>query len=148
MPKTEHWVLRLLKKTKFDGDCWIFTGALTNGYGKIYGPNKKYHRNHRLSYETFVGEIPKGLVIDHICRNTACFNPKHLRPLTDKENILIGIGPTAVNAKKTRCRNGHKFTKANTYRYGPKNNYRGCKICRVQTTRIWRSKNKYKEVME
>jgi hypothetical protein len=33
---------------------------------------------HRVSYEHYVGPIPKGLEIDHLCRVRHCVNPAHL----------------------------------------------------------------------
>lgn len=42
---------------------------------------------HRLVYEAFKGEIPKGLEIDHIDRNKHNNNPDNLRVVTRLENI-------------------------------------------------------------
>jgi hypothetical protein len=66
--------------------CWFWTKAVNaDGYGVI-GVNRKKLLAHRVSYEAFVGPIPDGLTIDHLCRNLACVNPAHLDPVTQKEN--------------------------------------------------------------
>lgn len=70
--------------------CWNWTGAiLKTGYGAMswLGKNKPAHR---IAYEQFVGPIPDGLVLDHLCRNTRCVNPDHLEPVTSTENIRRG----------------------------------------------------------
>lgn len=64
---------------------------------------------HRVSYQEFNGPILPGLVIDHLCRNKKCVNPKHLEAITSGENVLRGVGPTAMNARKTHCMRGHKL---------------------------------------
>lgn len=51
-----------------ENGCWNWQGTIKpNGYG--YRSNKIVHR---LSYKLFVGPIPEGLHIDHLCRNRAC----------------------------------------------------------------------------
>ena len=82
------------------------------GYGQVAHEGKQ-HLVHRLAYETFVGEIPKGMHTDHLCRNVACFNTAHLEVVTSRENILRGIGPSAVNAAKTHCKHGHPLSGEN-----------------------------------
>lgn len=87
--------------------CWIWTSNKSQkGYGIISIMGKK-HRAHRVSYLEAYGTIPEGLVLDHTCRNRLCCNPKHLRAVTSKENILCGEGLAAMNAKKTHCKRGH-----------------------------------------
>jgi hypothetical protein len=90
------------------GGCWPWLGTRPNGYGMVDvdGPMRKAHR---VLYELVVGPVPGGLVLDHLCRNRACVNPDHLEPVTQRENALRGIGPTAENARKRRCLHGHPF---------------------------------------
>lgn len=90
--------------------CWLWRGNLgASGYGrfKFVGGEAKAHR---VSYELSVGPIPEGLVLDHLCRNTWCVNPRHLEPVTNRENTLRGIGAPAVNARKTHCNEGHPLS--------------------------------------
>lgn len=85
-------------------ECWDDDqGWLThNGYRMVWFEGGK-RIAHRLSYEHFVGPIPDGLVIDHLCRNRACWNPLHMEAVTNEENILRGESPPAKNARKKVC---------------------------------------------
>lgn len=104
---------RLWAKVDASGNCWIWKGCTSRGYGRIrlLGKNKLVHR---LTYEEAYGPIADGLVVDHICRNRACARPEHLRAVTQQVNILVGIGACAMNARKTSCKRGHAFTPENT----------------------------------
>lgn len=111
--------------------CWLWDGTLNNhGYGQMTVPGRRTRSAHRVSYETFVGPIPDGLVIDHICRTRHCVNPKHLRTVTQRENVMaspVAIG--ALNAAKTHCPSGHPYNEANTYVYVKPNTV--CRVCRT-----------------
>ena len=71
------------EKTELSSDgCLIWTGHKDRyGYGwvRIVG---KYKRAHRAAYEFENGQIPDGLVIDHMCHVRACVNHEHLRLVT------------------------------------------------------------------
>src|SRR5437879_4825500 len=96
-------------------DCWFWPKSKTKaGYGQVRFNGKNVYV-HRLFYKAFVGEILKGLELDHLCRKRHCFNPKHLQPVTSRENSLRGNGIPAINSKKIRCKYGHSFTKDNIY---------------------------------
>lgn len=72
-----------------DDGCWLWSGQLTNGARGGYGRFVFKHRRtvaHRVSYELFVGAVPEGLELDHLCRVRRCVNPAHLEPVTRAEN--------------------------------------------------------------
>jgi hypothetical protein len=83
----ERWESRVHRTF---GGCWEWTGAKDrDGYGTMHHRNRPY-RAHRFAYEQFVGPIPDGLVIDHLCTNRGCVNPEHLEPVTNAVNIKRG----------------------------------------------------------
>lgn len=90
--------------------CWMWMAAIHwTGYG--VGKDGLAHRH---SYEAFVGPIPSGLQIDHLCRNRWCVNPAHLEAVTQKVNIMRGHGFGAKNARRTHCPRGHPYSDTNT----------------------------------
>ncbi len=108
--------------------CWIWNRSLvTNGYAAFWDGG--IVTGHRWSYENFIGPIPAGLQLDHLCRVRSCVNPDHLEPVTLAENVLRGVGVSAVNARKTHCQNNHPFDTANTY-IGS-NGSRVCRPCKA-----------------
>ncbi len=95
--------------------CWEWTGSrLWNGYGRLQARGETVLA-HRAAYEEWVGPIPEGMNIDHLCRNRGCINPSHLDACTPQENTRRSpLSPAALNAKKTHCKRGHEFTPDNT----------------------------------
>lgn len=72
-------------------DCWLWTGALTTGYGRFHvAVGVPLVLAHRFAYEALVGRIPRGLDLDHLCRVRACVNPAHLEPVTRRNNLMRG----------------------------------------------------------
>ncbi len=129
--------------TKFvvnSNGCWEWKRGLgAGGYGQFY--DGKVRRAHRHSYEYFKGKIPKGLVLDHLCRVRNCINPEHLEIVTSKENILRGIGISALNKKKKICKRGHKFIGKNVIYY-KKDGKRECRKCKKILGKEYRAKVK------
>lgn len=120
---------RLMRRREIDPEtkCWNWTGYVgAEGYGQIRLPDGPTSREtHRVAYEVLVGPIPSGLVLDHLCRNRACFNPEHLEPVTNRVNILRGEGKSAINARKSHCERGHELTPENVY------TNRGARVCKT-----------------
>jgi hypothetical protein len=109
---SERLKRRLVAKVQADENgCWIWQAQRDpDGYGRIQVGTRNALA-HRISC---VGPLT-GDELDHMCRVRACVNPAHLRPLSKRENILIGVGPSAINARKTHCVRGHPFDEQNTY---------------------------------
>lgn len=77
-------------------ECWPWQGSMcATGYGS--------GSPHRATYRLFVGPIPSGLVLDHVCHTVdlecsggtdcphrRCVNPGHLEPVTRSENSRRG----------------------------------------------------------
>ncbi len=82
--------------------CHLWTGALNSaGYGSI-GVGSRGHSTaivraaHRIGYLLAHGSCPAGMVLDHLCRVTACVNPAHLEPVTVRENVVRGYASRRV----------------------------------------------------
>jgi hypothetical protein len=122
-----------------ENGCWEWTASKRNGYGQFGVREGHIPPAHRYAYEYLVGPIPEGMVIDHLCRNPACVNPAHLEPVTSVENVMRGVSPRAVNARKGFCDSGHSFDEANTY-VDPRGR-RQCRACRRAATIAYNQKN-------
>lgn len=111
--------------------CWRWTASrYRNGYGQFDGGVA-----HRFSYELHHGPIPDGLVIDHLCGQRYCVNPKHLELVTHAVNTqrgysrnISGTHRRDLMAKRTHCKHGHQMTEPNTY--VTKQGWRQCRTCR------------------
>lgn len=145
----------MTKIRKTDSSCWEWIGGRDrDGYGifSIHVPGKTRHKTvlaHRFAYQTFIGLIPDGLVIDHLCRNPACVNPTHLEPVSNRENLIRGIiarvGSFTVRRPnktdgKTHCKHGHKYNAVNTY-VDPRG-FRDCRLCKSDRSRAIRARRR------
>jgi hypothetical protein len=120
---------RFWPKVDKSGDCWLWTATTSaDGYGRINISGKMVYV-HRIAYEEFVGPIPDGLCLDHLCRQRNCLNPEHLEAVPMRVNLMRGDGHTARNAAKEVCDNGHPYTPENTYIH-PASGWRQCRECR------------------
>ena len=113
--------------------CWLWTGAKTiKGYG-IVSRKGRLAKVHRVAYALIKGEIPEGLVIDHLCRVRLCVNPDHLEAVTTQENTKRSLKST-----KTHCIRGHKLIGNNLITR--KDGSRRCRACNNERQREWKRK--------
>ncbi len=105
-----------------DSGCWLYRGYLTRGGYSLLRVDGVGRNRHVVSYETFVGPVPAGLQLDHLCRQPACFNPRHLEPVTPRENLLRSDAWSGVNSRKTHCPQDHAYDGVNSA---------GARICRT-----------------
>lgn len=118
---------------------WITTTNFGYGYYVLHQNGKFYNRRaHRMMYELVTG-VPLGtdnLILDHLCTNKACINPKHMELVTNAENVRRGLKTRGTTPKlpgmwtlRGHCKFGHKFTPENTLKRGVK---RYCRTCNPQ----------------
>lgn len=121
IPLIDRFVEKISEPDDAHNDCWIWKGSRTgSGYGQIW-VNRRMRTAHRVSHELFIGPIPDGCAVDHLCRNRLCVRPDHLQALDHYTNW------SQWNLSKTHCRNGHLYSGDNL-RFKPSGERR-CRIC-------------------
>ena len=111
--------------------CIPWIGYVTpDGYGRFRIDGEK-RGAHRVAYQLFVGPIPTGMEVDHLCFCRHCVNPEHLRILTPRDNKSRHNRRNAG----TTCRKGHAMTSENTiFR---KDGTRKCRECDKIRQKAW-----------
>jgi hypothetical protein len=107
--------------------CWLWMEKVRpDGYGRILVQGKRQIA-HRFSYATFVGEIPTGLTVDHVCHNSddscpggpclhrRCVNFTHLEAVEQVVNVMRGKSMPAFYGRQDACARGHLYTPENTH---------------------------------
>lgn len=138
-PKSDP-VARFWAKVDKTETCWLWTAAKSDtGYGSFRNDSVTYNA-HRLAYELLRGQVPSGLVLDHLCRVRHCVNPDHLEPVTERVNIVDrSMSPTAVSTRTNRCKRGHEFTPENTRWQNAEHTKKTCRTCSVMRERLRRA---------
>lgn len=137
---------RFWPKVRPTGFCWEWTGGKNaSGYGMFGIPKRDGTTDwtkvsaHRYAYQSLVGPISEGLVVDHLCRNRGCVNPDHLEPVTQQENTLRSPLPTACTSKKKACAQGHLLSGDNVK---ISRGQRVCVECARRRGREWARKSR------
>lgn len=138
------WQVRIWRFIEFGGEvrpgvtssCWQWGSSVdpVTGYGSLSVPGdsgrNRTQAAHRMMWQLINGPIPKGLLLDHVCRNRACVNVHHLRLVTPYMNTVHNSGSdAALLSRQTHCKRGHEFTPENTY-YNAGTTHRQCRECR------------------
>ena len=152
-PTIEDIQTRILSRISVDDNaCWNWTGAHNStGYGYwSEGLHKPSWRIHRLIWALVHNEdMPRSKsakeVIDHICNNRSCLNPKHLQKITQQQNLRRYAGKDGTHIGYHV--GNHTMTDEDirlTYKKHPSGFISESKICRrcqnlhAQNHRLWR----------
>lgn len=128
--------------------CWTWTAAThPDGYGSFWAG--RLLGAHRVAWTIFNGPIPGELIVDHLCRSTACVNPWHMDLVTHRVNVLRGENAASLRAWRergrnaTHCSRGHELVDSNV-RIDSRGSRR-CKECSRENLRAHRARMKKKD---
>lgn len=131
----------LLARTRPEGDCLVWTGAVqSKGYGSVGVGNRRTALVHRVMFEMAHGPIPDGHQVDHVkargCRHRLCINPAHLEAVTPRENVH-----RAGHGEQTHCKRNHPLSGPNLLlkKRGDRGVLRNCRTCQREAQRRWRA---------
>jgi hypothetical protein len=125
---------RFAEKVDRSDGCWQWTGSrLNSGYGSFFHDGSG-RPAHRVAYEIYVGSIPDGLTIDHLCRNKLCVRPDHLEPVSLSTNVR------RVHGSETHCRRGHPRTPENACTR--KDEIYSCRLCQRIARQAWEARQR------
>jgi hypothetical protein len=82
------------------GGCMLWKMGLDRrGYARCHGLGRS-DRAARASYRAFVGPIPPGHDIHHLCQNRNCINPAHLEPMAHGVHLRLHAATGAWAGEK------------------------------------------------
>lgn len=114
---------------KQEDGCWLWMGPRkVSGYG-VLRSKRAGHGAHRVFYDLFVGPIPEGMEIDHLCRVPSCVNPDHLEAVTPEENRRRSLSPMGHMLRTNTCKRGHEMTPENSYSRPSHPTRHQCRTC-------------------
>lgn len=118
--------------------CWLWIGRRNNrGYGLTWADRVQISA-HRLSHELFIGPIPQGLTIDHLCFTPACVNPNHIEAVSTATNNARSVARRGGHyiVHGTACRIFCEVCGARLEQLYPSSSKRGCRECQRERSRI------------
>jgi len=127
-------------KQFFSSPCWTEDRCVGNHGYTVLSLKGKTKLAHRIAYEILIGEIPKGLQLDHLCRNKRCYNPAHLEVVSNRENVVRGTAGD-IQKSRTHCPQGHEYKGYNLILY---HNRRYCRTCTNERTKKYRRNRRAK----
>lgn len=116
---TVKWTLGQRSHIDVTDGCWYWTITIDRDG---YGHTTNWRLAHRVAYEYWVGPIPDGHHVDHVCHNAdlgctdgaACMHRRCVRPDHLKARVALENLGDQYPTRKTHCKHGHEFTSGNT----------------------------------
>jgi len=127
MPKNGQIIKPLFVEGN-EKNCWEWQGSISKNTG--YGKKQWYGKTisaHKWIFEQRVRKLDKNEVINHLCMNKKCVNPKHLEATTTQGNIrysrlvtkLLDYEVKEIKNAKSFLKWGQKKILANLYGVSP-----------------------------
>lgn len=139
----DRWPCRVVRN-----QCWLLPlRPASNGYAQAHWGGRNW-RAHRLFYSAAQRRfLLTSQTLDHLCRNRSCVNPEHLEIVSNRTNVLRGVGITAELSRRTHCkRAGHPLSGANLIVRKPLPGRiagsRECRQCNNECQRRWKLRRK------
>lgn len=123
---------RFWTKITFEGDCWLFTGQVSDsGYGVFWYQGRNMPA-HRFAWNVILKKpLARRKTLHHKkeCRSKLCCNPDHLTPMTRAKHASLH------GQERTHCKRNHPLSGKNVWLNRGRRN---CRTCRREATRNWR----------
>lgn len=130
------------------GECWLWTGVVSNaGYGRIKRKDKQLS-THRYSYWLEYGDFDTSKYVCHRCDVPLCVRPSHLFLGTPRDNMLDMVSKSrnanlnGVERWNSKLNNDIVINIRESYRSKRMNQYQLAKLYGVNQCLISRLVNK------